>query len=133
VFISCIAYALFVFTDAWNIHFWMPATRAVVSITNQLLFHPVCIAFSGLTLLVGCQEEHSACKNLSHLVLAWLSSGAKCKYFAYGSADAAATPLSLLKQNPEWFILLVPTHLGNTRQKGSKTVVVVVCIAARGG
>ena len=38
-----------------------------------------CTAISALTLLVGCQEEHPACKNLSDEVLAWLSSGAECK------------------------------------------------------
>jgi len=31
------------------------------------------VAFSALTLLVGHQEEHPACKNLSGGVLAWLS------------------------------------------------------------
>ena len=36
-------------------------------------------AFSALTLLVGCQEKHPARKNLSDEVLAWLSSGVKCK------------------------------------------------------
>ena len=36
-------------------------------------------AFSALTLLVGCQEGHPAHKNLCDEVLAWLSSGAKCK------------------------------------------------------
>ena len=36
-------------------------------------------AFSALTLLVGCQEEHPARKNLSDEVLTWLSSGAKCR------------------------------------------------------
>jgi len=76
----------------------------------------VCI-FSALTLLVRCQEEHPACKNLSDEVLAWLSSGAKCKWLAYGSADATATPSSLLQQNPEWFILLVPTHSGSLGQR----------------
>jgi len=30
------------------------------------------IAFSALTLLVGRQEEHPACKKLSDWVLAWL-------------------------------------------------------------
>ena len=69
------------------------------------------LAFNALMLSVGCQEEHPARKNLSDVVLAWLSSGAKCKQLAYGSADASATPLSLLRQNPEWFILLVLTHL----------------------
>jgi len=37
------------------------------------------IAFSALTLLVGCQEQHSARKNLTDEVLVWLSSGAKCR------------------------------------------------------
>ena len=37
------------------------------------------VAFSALTLLVGCQEGHPARKNLTDVVLAWLSSGAKCK------------------------------------------------------
>ena len=37
------------------------------------------IAFSALMLLVGCQEGHSARKNLTDEVLAWLSTVAKCK------------------------------------------------------
>ena len=37
------------------------------------------VAFSALTLLVGCQEEHLPHKNLSDEVLVWLSSAAKCK------------------------------------------------------
>jgi len=38
----------------------------------QLLLATI-IAFSALTLLVGWQEEHPACKKLSGGVLAWLS------------------------------------------------------------
>jgi len=30
-------------------------------------------AFNALTLLDGCQEEQSACKNLGDVVLVWLS------------------------------------------------------------
>ena len=44
---------------------------------------PTCyayIAFSALTLLVGCQEGHPARKNLTDEVLAWLSSGATVSY-----------------------------------------------------
>jgi len=74
-------------------------------------------AFSALTLLVGCQEDHPTHKNLCDEVLVWLSSGVKCKYLAYGSADATVTPSSLLQQNPEWFILLVPTQPGSPRQR----------------
>jgi len=38
-------------------------------ISVGLTFHP----FSALTLLVGWQEKHPACKNWSGWVLAWLS------------------------------------------------------------
>ena len=44
-----------------------------------LLLGDYYVAFSALTLLVGCQEGHPACKNLTDEVLAWLSSAAKCK------------------------------------------------------
>jgi len=49
------------------------------------------LAFGALTLLDGCQEGHPARKNLTDEVLAWLSSEAKYKQLAYGSADAIAT------------------------------------------
>ena len=75
------------------------------------------MAFSALMLLVGCQEGHPARKNLTDEVLAWLSSGAKCKWLAYSSADATATLSCLLHQNPEWFVLLVPTYLGSPEQR----------------
>ena len=39
---------------------------------DQKLFG-ICRAFSALTLLVGRQEGHPACKKLSGGVLAWLS------------------------------------------------------------
>jgi len=51
-------------------------------------------AFSALTLLVGQQEGHLACKKLSGGVLAW--SGAQCR-LAYGPADATATHCLLLQ------------------------------------
>jgi len=50
-------------------------------------------SFSALTLLVGRQEGHPACKKLSGEVLAWLSVWSE----AYGPADATATPSSLAK------------------------------------
>jgi len=56
---------------------------------DQFLLHLV-FAFSALTLLVGQQKGHPACKKLSCGVLAWLLSGAMCR-FAYGPADATAT------------------------------------------
>ena len=96
------------------------------SINNKLVY--VCVqhsiynflfvsefAFSALTLLVGCQEEHPARNNLSDEMVTWLSSGAKCKQLAHGSADATATPSSLLQQ--EWFIFLVLIQPGSPGQR----------------
>ena len=40
---------------------------------GQLTYMYVCNAFSALTLLVGWQEGHPACKKLSGGVLAWIS------------------------------------------------------------
>jgi len=53
-------------------------------------------AFSALTLLVGQQEAHPACKKLSSGMLAWLFVGARCR-LARGSADATATHFLLLQ------------------------------------
>jgi len=57
------------------------------------------VAFSALTLLVGQQEGHPACKKLSGGVLAWLSvwsKTARCR-LAYRPADATATHFLLLQ------------------------------------
>jgi len=50
---------------------------------------------STLTLLVGQQERHPACRNW--VVRYWHGylCGARCKWFAYGPADATVTPSSL--------------------------------------
>jgi len=54
-----------------------------------------CFPFSALTLLVGRQEGHPACKKLSGGMLAWLS-GMRCR-LAYSPADATATHSPLLQ------------------------------------
>jgi len=53
------------------------------------------LSFSALTLLVGRQEGHLACKKLSGGMLAWLS-GMRCR-LAYSPADATATYYLLLQ------------------------------------
>jgi len=60
--------------------------------SSPLLFVIVmeAIAFSALTLSVGQQEGHPACKKLSGGMLRGYLSGARCR-FAYGPADATAT------------------------------------------
>jgi len=61
------------------------------------------IAFSALTLLVGQQEGHPACKN--GVVGCWCGylSAARCR-LAYGPADATATLTSRLVL-PFWYRL----------------------------
>jgi len=58
------------------------------------------IAFSALTLLVGRQEGHPACKKLSDGVVICLERGADLHM-----ADASATHCLLLQYNPDWFYL----------------------------
>jgi len=52
-------------------------------------------AFNALTLLVCCQEEHPAIKNWVMRCRCGYISGARCAWFAYGSADTTATQSSL--------------------------------------
>jgi len=79
-------------------------------------------AFTALTLLVGRQEGHPACKKLSGGVLAWLSSGARCR-LAYGPADATAT-VSCFSKIEIGFTFLVPAHPGSPEKRAVKWVCV---------
>ena len=87
--------------------------------------------FRVLTLLVGRQEGHLACKKLSGGMLAWLS-GMGCR-LAYSPADATATCSS--KSRLVLTFLVLPFWYLLTRvdpdifQTSSKTVVLCVCYA----
>jgi len=65
----------------------------LVSVSVQLAGRH--LAFSALTLLVGWQEGHPACKKLSGGVLHGYLSGARCR-LAYAPADSTATHCLLL-------------------------------------
>jgi len=69
------------------------------------MYSVVVLDFSALTLLVGWQEEHLACKNW--VVGYWHGylSRVRCKWFAYGPADATATLPSVALSNSYWFNL----------------------------
>ena len=54
------------------------------------------IAFGTLTLLVGHQEEHPACKDWMMMCWCGYLSGARCRLFAYGPADAIAIPKPII-------------------------------------
>jgi len=57
-------------------------------------------AFSALTLLVGRQEGHPACKKLSGVVLAWLSVWSEVQT-CNGPAVVTATHCLLFQKNPD--------------------------------
>ena len=74
-----------------------------------------------MTLSVGLQEGHPACKKLSGgLVGCWRGylSGARCR-LAYGPADATAT---------HWFYLSATGSPGKSRKRALERVCVCVCV-----
>ena len=80
-------------------------------------------AFSALTLLVGRQEGHPACKKLSGEELVWYLSGVRCR-LAYGPADAIAC----FSKIQIGFSFLVLAHPGSPGQRAIKRVCVCVCV-----
>jgi len=72
--VSCFSRIQVSFTFLVPAHPGSPGKRAIKWVC-VCIFHTIyaSYAFSALTLLVGLQEGHSACKNLSGGVLAWLS------------------------------------------------------------
>jgi len=81
-------------------------------------------AFSALTLLVGRQEGHPACKKLSSGVLAW--------FFLERGADlhtAQLVPLPLTFSKIQiGCTFLVPAHPGSPGQRAVKRVCVCECV-----
>ena len=74
------------------------ALKNVMMIQYFCFFVDLSVAFSAVTLLVGQQEGHPACKKLSGGVLAMVIclSGVRCR-LAYCPADATATHCLLLQ------------------------------------
>jgi len=68
----------------------------VIAIKLLLLLSLLSFAFSALTLLVGQQEGHPACKKLSGEVLAWLSVWSEVQ-ICICPFDATATHCLLLQ------------------------------------
>ena len=57
-------------------------------------------------------------------------SGARCKWFAYGTADATAIPSSLAPVKSIVVYLFVPVYSGCSGKKGTDVIVVVVVVMA---
>ena len=70
------------------------------------------IAFRALTLLVGCQKEHLACKKLSDGVLVWLSIWSEVQIICICLPLHPQKPHHLLPHlNPDWFTFLVSVYI----------------------
>jgi len=69
---------------------------STINIVMAIIIIIVITYLLSLTLLVGRQEGHPACKKLSGGVLAWYLSGDRCR-LAYGPADAIAAHCLLLQ------------------------------------
>jgi len=78
------------------------------------------VIISALTLLVGRQEGHPACKKLSGGVLAWLS--------VRSEVQTCIWPSRCHCHSLPGFIFLVPAHPGSPGQKAIKLVCVCVCV-----
>jgi len=85
--------------------------------------------FSALTLLVGRQEGHPACKKLGSGVLAWLSVWSEVLTHM---AQLMPLPLtvSCSSKMQTGFTFLVPAHMGSPGQGAVKRVCVCVCVCA---
>ena len=95
---------------------------SVVTEYSCSVFSLVC-AFSALTLLVGRQEGHPACKKLSGKVLAWCSEVQTCIWPSWchcHSLSLAPVKSTLV------FTFLVPAHPGSHGQRAVKLVCVCV-------
>ena len=83
------------------------------SISPELCMDLHVFAFSALTLLVGREETHPVCKNSVMTCWCGYLSGARCRLFAYGPADANASqnlsPVASFKSRlvlPFWYRLI---------------------------
>ena len=86
------------------------------------------MVFSAFTLLFWRQEGHLACKNW--VVRYWHGylCGARCKWFAYGPADATATPSSLAPLKSRMVHISGAGLPRLSWKKGHKTSVAVVVV-----
>jgi len=84
-------------------------------------------AFSALTLLVGRQEGHPACKKLSGEVLARLSAWKRGADLHMAQLMPLPHTVSCFSKIQIGFTFLVPAHPGSPGKRAVKRVCVCVC------
>jgi len=118
--VSCFSEIQIGFTFLVPAHLGSPGKRAV-----KRVYVSIFSAFSALTLLVGWQEGHPACKKLSSGMLVWLS--------VWSEMQTCIWPLivSCFGKIQIGFTFLVPAHPGSSVKRAVKRVCVCVSIVYR--
>ena len=106
--VSCSSKIQIRFTFLVLAHLGSPGKRAVKRECVCVCVISIHYAFSALTLLAGCQEEHPACKNWVMRCWCGYLSGSRCRLFAYGPADLF---LSCISEIQTGFTFLLPGTL----------------------
>ena len=104
------------------------ATIVYHQCSNLLWIFCLVCAFSALALLVGRQEGHPACKNMTGGVLAWLSVRSEMQTCIWPSwCHCHWLSLASVKSRLV-FTFLVPAHPGSPGQRAVKRVCMCVCL-----
>jgi len=105
---------------------YMQWKSSSVIICQSLCDAVIIVAFSALTLLVGHQKEHLACKNWAMRCWCGYLSGARCRFFCIWPSwsHCISKPHHLLSDlNPDWFYLSrIPAYPGCPGKKAVKWV-----------
>ena len=92
--------------------------------TEAIISNSTSVAFSALTLLVGRQEGHPACKKLSSEVLAWLSCLERGADLHMAQLMTLPLTVSCSSKIQIGFTFLVPAHLGSPGHRAVKRMYV---------
>jgi len=87
--------------------------------------------FSALTLLVGQQEGHPACKKLSGGLLVWLSVWSESADLHMAQLMPLSHTVSCYSKIQIGFTFLVLAHPGSPGKRAFKRVCVCVCVVSR--
>ena len=129
---SSVTKALWILILFFVVHLHCLSTNHILW-TKEGIFFQLLFAFSALTLLVGRQEGHPACKKTEW----WGAGEVICLARGADLHIAQLMPLALTvscfsKIQLVFFYLLVPAHLGSPGQRTVKWMCVIVCLETNG-
>ena len=99
---------------------WTLYTRPTIASKFFYIKPTVGFTLCALTLLVGWQEGHPACKKLSGGVLVWLSVWSQMQTCIWPSWQPLPLTVSCSSKTQISFTFLAPAHLGSPKQRAVK-------------